>query len=139
MKLIVRNSNLIFEKKVVKNYVEGKYILSSNTIGTDESCVLTADFVPVDVNKDLLWKFGSGTNLTRKCICFYDSDKNFITFWAMSNNPSSTATSRTLTSTDIKKEAANAKFVKASFFKHSDIGLYQDDIAIFEPEPKIVE
>ena len=139
MKIIVRNSNLVFEKKVVKNYVEGKYISASGDIGTDDSCVLTADFVSIDVNKDLLWKFGNGTRLDQKCICFYDSDKNFITYWAMSKSPSSTETQRIISSIAIKKEAVKATLVKASFFKHSDIGLYQDDIAIFEPEPKIVE
>lgn len=139
MKLIVRNSNLIFEKQVVKNYVEGKYLSSSNTIGTDESCILTADFVSVDVNKDLLWKFGSGTKLDHRCICFYDSDKKFITYWSMAQSSSSTVTQRRISSADVKQYAVNAKYVKATFFKYSDVGLYQDDIAIFEPEPKIVK
>lgn len=139
MKIIVKNSNLVFEKKVTRNYIDGKYLSADNNIGTDDTCIITSDFIPVDVNSDLLWRFGSGTRLDTRSICFYDTNKEYVTYWSMARTSSSTATSRTLRSTDIKQYAANAKYVKATFFKHSDVGLYQNEIAIFEPEPKIVE
>lgn len=92
-----------------KNYDEGKYIDKLGNLIQNEDWGVS-DFIPYSQGNSVVWTYG-GVIYSNACICFFNSQKLFITYWEASSNTGT----KTISSSEIAQWAANGAFIRASF------------------------